>query len=316
MGAIASSAIANEALQVHIEKVRAAVNGGRPPEAISAANEMVEAFPDEPEALYVRAKMWNTFLSPKLAVEDLDRAIKIQPKNPVLLRDRAINHFLSGNPEASCKDFDQVVRLVPREAPHLWQRGISLYYAKRFAEGHQQFLDHRKVNPSDVENIFWNFICQARAEDLETAREELLDWDGGDNRVPMRELFGLLIGKVTPEEVLHVADTTARGEGPRRRNHLLYAHLYLGLYFEVLEEFEKSRHHLEKAATEFSMRHYMGDVARIHWNMIKDSPIPEPTEADSEASEANSEVPGLDDEEPGESAEETPSPVDTEPGGE
>jgi len=48
------------------------------------------------------------------------------------------------------------------------------------------------------------------------------------------------------------------------RDQLFYAHLYLGLYYEAAGDRERSREHILKATHEFSMEHYMGDVARVH----------------------------------------------------
>ena len=50
----------------------------------------------------------------------------------------------------------------------------------------------------------------------------------------------------------------------RERNHLCYAHLYLGLYYEALGDAEKSAGHIRKAAFEYSMDHYMGKTAQVH----------------------------------------------------
>ena len=60
---------------------------------------------------------------------------------------------------------------------------------------------------------------------------------------------------------------TAAGAGddsPLRRNHLCYAHLYLGLYFEALGDDAKAKDHILKAATDYEMDHYMGKTAITH----------------------------------------------------
>lgn len=273
-GVCLSPRLGAQTLREFQSEVRSAVNGGRPPDAIAAANQMIEAFAEEPEAYYTRAKMWWTFRNFNLAVDDMDKALELSPNNPTLQRDRGLYNFLAGNPKESAEDFDGFIETLPWQKPYLWQRGISLYYAGRYQEGHEQFLDHQKVNGSDVENIFWNFICQARAQGLEAARDELLDWDGADSRVPMAEIFGLLAGEVTPERLLEVAETTDVNIESRHRNHQCYAHLYLGLYFEVVGDPERGAFHIEKAAKEFSMPHYMGDVARVHWALLQSGAYP------------------------------------------
>ncbi len=70
--------------------------------------------------------------------------------------------------------FDRVVALQPEVAPQLWQRGIALYYAGRFDAGRLQFESHRTVNPADVENAAWHFLCVAKAESAAAAKDRML----------------------------------------------------------------------------------------------------------------------------------------------
>ena len=66
-----------------------------------------------------------------------------------------------------------MAKAVPDEAPYLWQRGIALYYAGRYDDCRRQFESHRSVNPDDVENAAWHFLCVARAESPAKARAAL-----------------------------------------------------------------------------------------------------------------------------------------------
>ncbi len=88
--------------------------------------------------------------------------------------DRAVEDFRAGRIEQSLAGFDRVALLSPAEAPYLWQRGIAQYYAGKFRECRDMFVSHRTVNPDDVENAAWHFLCVARAESPEAARKQLL----------------------------------------------------------------------------------------------------------------------------------------------
>ena len=92
--------------------------------------------------------------------------------------------FLAGRIEESVAGFDQVARARPDAAPQFWQRGIALYYAGRYDDCRRQFEDHRVVNPNDVENAAWHFLCVARGESPEAALEALLPV-GRDRRRPL-----------------------------------------------------------------------------------------------------------------------------------
>jgi lipoprotein NlpI len=77
------------------------------------------------------------------------------------------------------------------------------------------------------------------------------------------EIYALYRGKATPDDVFAASE---RGGPPPAalKTRKFYAHLYVGLFHEAAGEHEKAKPHLEKAAGEFRIGHYMGDVARVH----------------------------------------------------
>ena len=172
----------------------------------------------------------------------------------------AVRLFFDARPVESARAFDQLVSAVPGAEPDLWQRGLALYYAERFQDGRKQFELHRTVNPNDVENPAWHFLCVAKLEGTEVARRNLLPV-GKDPRVPMEEILEFYAGRGEPAAVLAAAE---QGAGEARRNQLCYAHLYLGLYHEAAGDVEKARQHITQAAGPFRMDHFMGRVAVMH----------------------------------------------------
>ena len=102
--------------------------------------------------------------------------------NPRDILDRAIDDFLAGRLSESVAGFDCVAALAPQAAPQLWQRGIALYYAGRYQDCRAQFESHRTVNPNDVENPAWHFMCVAKAESPAKARAALLPVGPIDDR--------------------------------------------------------------------------------------------------------------------------------------
>ena len=171
---------------------------------------------------------------------------------------RAVSDFDLGRLEASAAGFDRVAELAPNVAPQLWQRGITLYYVGRYRDCREQFESHRTVNPNDVENAAWHFLCVARQESPESALAALLPV-GPDPRVPMAEIYEMFRGAMTPEAVLAAGE---RG-GERGR---FYGHLYVGLYHEALGRAREARTHITEAADErfAPVGGYMQMVARVH----------------------------------------------------
>ena len=180
-----------------------------------------------------------------------------EPQGPREVMAKAVDDFRAGRIEQSVAGFDQLARLVPDQAPELWQRGIAQYYAGRFRECRDMFISHRTVNPADVENAAWHFLCVARAESVAAARTQLLPV-GPDARVPMREVYRLFKGELAPDRVF-----AAAGSDPSAR---FFAQLYVGLYLEATGEVEKGRTQIALAADpgNAGVGGYMHDVARVH----------------------------------------------------
>src|ERR1700730_14830598 len=159
-----------------------------------------------------------------VAIADPEIVAHAQPPagRPRAIFDRAVADFQSGRIAESVAGFDALAALVPSDAPQLWQRGIALYYVGRYQDCRAQFESHRTVNPDDVENAAWHFLCVARAESPERARAALLPV-GPDPRVPLPQIYQMFRGTLAPEEVLAAAGDRLVSQ--------FYAHLYIGLYF-------------------------------------------------------------------------------------
>ena len=171
--------------------------------------------------------------------------------------DLAVQDFRAGRIERSLAGFDRVAAMSPADAPYLWQRGIAQYYAGRFKECRDMFISHRTVNPDDVENAAWHFLCVARAESPEAARKQILPV-GPDARLPMREVYQMFQGKMTQAQVMKAA-----GNDPSAQ---FFARLYVGLYLEATGNRDAGRAQIEIAAEDRYARvgGYMHDVARVH----------------------------------------------------
>src|SRR5688572_2542889 len=117
-------------------------------------------------------------------------------QGPKAVLDRAVDEFAEGRFVQSAATFDEAAKMIPNEAPYLWQRGIALYYAGRYGDCRRQFESHRTVNPDDVENAAWHFLCVAREQSPDKARAALLPV-GPDSRVPMREVYQMFRGALT-----------------------------------------------------------------------------------------------------------------------
>jgi lipoprotein NlpI len=87
----------------------------------------------------------------------------------------------------------------------------------------------------------------------------------------MTEVYELYAGRAKPEDVL----VAARAGEPREedlKRRLFYAHLYIGLYYEAEGDKKKALEHMKRAAEDYRIGHYMGDVARVGRDVLSESP--------------------------------------------
>ncbi len=256
--------VAAEKLNVDdlLSQAKAAYGSGKHDQAMMLVTQAIEAEPKSSRSYFVRARFHQENREPAKAVADYDQVLKRDPRATEAWQQRGGEHFKLGRIKESIADFDQFIALAPQQAPYHWQRGIAYYYAGQFENGRKQFELHQTVNPNDVENAVWHFLCVARAAGLEKARTALIPIKN-DERKPMMEVHALFAGKAKPEDVLKAA---AAGGSPKSQleQQLFYAHLYLGLYFEVIGDEAQARDHILKAARQYQTKDYMGDVARVH----------------------------------------------------
>ena len=250
-----------------LTQARAAYKNGSQAEALALVTKAIEAEPKNERAYFLRASLHEANQRHEKAIADFDQFLKLKPRAAEGWQRRGTEHFKLGHFEQSIADFDKVIELVPAQEPQHWQRGIAYYYAGRFADGRRQFESHQTVNPNDVENAVWHFLCVARQSGVEKARAALIPIQG-DGRVPMMEVHALFAGKAKPEDVL-TATRAGNPSAAELHQRLFFAHLYLGLYYEALSNEKLTREHIFKSAEEFKSDHYMGDVARVHAAVLR-----------------------------------------------
>src|SRR5439155_2175138 len=263
---LASGAADNEGDEL-LNRAGVSFAKGHREDAIELATKAIEAEPKSAKAYYVRGRFYAAVRQPQKAVKDLNQALALDPTAALAYYHREEENFKLGRVKESAADFDKFIDLSPDQAAKLWQRGISLYYAGRYEDGQRQFELHQTINSNDVENAVWHFLCVARRAGIDTARAALLKVES-DPRVPMMQIYALYAGKGSAEEVIKAA--SAGKSSPKELNERqFYAHLYLGLYFDVAGNEKMAREHIVQATELFKVDGYMGDAARIHAALMR-----------------------------------------------
>ena len=195
------------------------------------------------------------------AAKAAQAAADLQPDDAEFQQLAAQLLFLSGKVNESIVCFDKANKLNEMQAPHNWQRGCALGCAGKFAEGAEQFGLHHDVNPNDVENSAWYFLCVAKSKTVAAAQASIID-SKGDRREPMMSVLKMLQGTLKPDEVLVAAKANTK-EGPERKLALFYGFLYVGLYYDSIGEGEKASAALDSCLAHAG-KDYMGRTAQIY----------------------------------------------------
>lgn len=207
--------------------------------------------------------------------QSVERArLNLRPDDPgaanrsVALADALLR---AGKLNDSIPFYEKAMEQSPGMRPYLWQYGIALFFAGRFDDGRELFEAHRRVNPNDVENAAWHFLCEAKANDIESARKLLLPAPG-DRRVPMSEILGRLPGGEATkiEAAVNAIDHPASKQSAR-----FYADLYLGMIADAEGKPEKAQQFMTRAA-KTPLTHYMADVARVYAEHLRASAAADP----------------------------------------
>ncbi|GIL70077.1 hypothetical protein Vretimale_3352 [Volvox reticuliferus] len=170
-----------------------------------------------------------------------------------------MNKFRLNQVEASVEDFDRVIELAPQMRPYMWQRGLSLYYLGRYAEGAEQFRVDVAVNPNDTEESIWTFLCEAQMVGPDQARMQFLEV-GRDPRPVMRAAYECFrTGELPAKIMAQVSDNGGHDT--------FYGLLYVGLWHEAHGNATEAKKAIVAAVQTPYARlsgDYMASLARVH----------------------------------------------------
>lgn len=201
------------------------------------------------------------------AILAADAMVRQHQDDPRAIRLAADIYLRTGQCDSSVRLFDRYLESHPEQMPGLWQRGIALYFVGDYRRGAKQFEQHRSANPHDVENAAWHFLCVAKSDSIQAARDSLLPAPG-DPRIPMKEVHRMLASGDTSAVERRV--TGIPEDSDLRADAAFYADFYLGLYADADGQPSKARDFMTRAA-EDAPHHYMGDIARVYAKHLAES---------------------------------------------
>ena len=182
------------------------------------------------------------------------------PEDGPALHEKAIDLFHRKDFSAAVAEFDRAIRAGGRThtADACWERGLALYYAGEPEKAREQFDAYHKVDPLDIENGLWRYLCVAARDGTDKAREALPAYERR-TRAPFPALLDLYGGRGSIDAVIQEA--SAGATGARLDENLFYAHFYVAKHLQAKKD-AAARAHLEKALAK-PVDHFMYACAKI-----------------------------------------------------
>ncbi|MBT3469944.1 MAG: tetratricopeptide repeat protein [Opitutae bacterium] len=204
-------------------------------------------------------------------ISDYTEHLSKSPKEVRLYSRRGDMHLFAGNFAKAVADFEKMIELDPsQDAPH-WRLGIAYYYINDFKKGMDQFSKYHAYDAVDRENGVWKYFCQSCLEGIKKAEREMLPYTRFD-RHPFPAIYDLLGGKedMSPEKILKAAEVSKESESAKIRR-FFFAHLYIGMWYEIQGNKEKAIKHLRLATANAygrTSKTYMWQVARLQYEQL------------------------------------------------
>jgi len=257
-----------------IEAVMAMIKEDDHEAALASLAKMIQAKQNVIQARLVRIRVLQRLERWEESLEDWDELVELNSQEAGWLQERGHLRLKLGDASGALEDYDRAIDIEPRLKQNHWQRGLACYYRGKFAEGAEQFAVYQSYDDSDVENVVWRFLCQAKTDGIDRAREDMMELGRHDRRTPLMKVDALYRGNGTVEAVLEDFPPNQIDE-KWERYHRFYGHLYLGLYFDAIGDGDQCSQHIFHAE-KLENDHFMWYIARLHANQIRakhDGPV-------------------------------------------
>jgi len=118
-----------------LEKAASAYQKHDLDKALTLADDVLKADPKNAEAHFLRGKILLDQRKLEDSVAALTRTIELVPQFGPAYDSRGAAQFKLARIKESLADFDMFIKLDPSKAAAHWRRGLTLYYAAKFADG-------------------------------------------------------------------------------------------------------------------------------------------------------------------------------------
>src|SRR5581483_4281550 len=136
---ILAPALAAADVKETLDKARAALKAGKLDESLKLTEKALADQPNNAEARYLRGSIFMHQAKYEPALADFRATLEAAPEFAPAYDQIGAACFKLGLIKESLEAFDKFIALKPAEGPKHWRRGLTLYYAEKYADGVKQF---------------------------------------------------------------------------------------------------------------------------------------------------------------------------------
>ena len=155
-------------LQNLISNAETLARAGDDEKTVSLAEDLIQRFPDEMEVWALRAYLYARRQKYEQAIDDLTRAIEINPLEPFLFHDRGRYELAVGKPESAVDDFGKGLNLCDHYGNDYYRESLHFHRAEAFL-----MLGKRREALSDLSRVRADYRAWIRS--LRTKTELLAE---------------------------------------------------------------------------------------------------------------------------------------------
>jgi len=160
------------------------------------------------------------------ALQDFDKGLGLEPRNALILRDRAIAQRDAGNYDQAVDDYEEAMRLgFSAVDPH--PLADLLFFQGRFHQSAQTLQQVVRNRPDDRHAALWRYLALGKANEDRSAARELTEQSARvatDKRWPTA-VFEYYLGKIDDSSLYAATDSA---EEPQKTEQQCQANFYIG----------------------------------------------------------------------------------------
>jgi lipoprotein NlpI len=161
-------------------------------------------------------------------ISDYSTALRFQPRNAIILNNRALGFSLLGKYDEAFVDYDHALEIGTNAYRSFFGRAILLFLSRNYSNAAKDFAESLRLNPSRVYSAIWLYIAHARLGRLDT--KDLAKYAPEEPRTQTKwptPIVGLFVG-VTPEDF--VWESAKKGTEQQKIDQSCEANFYIGEY--------------------------------------------------------------------------------------